>query len=271
MFNALTIPFSSQQSSAESTLWATIEQEYKESESKEAKIGDLVEMLSLVQNDLSAYNYIVDTCHWVVVDETNITVSLDIFVWPSKLDLAYSLDVDHGIVTTGVVLEEERGFDVVFNGGIVEVIPYIFEGVLTPSMPFISRTGKILPTPTITVSGSTVHSSEPIYCVLRAKGKVRGFRHTVVMDFVKAPGFKITNLRNTVTLSWVDENQETQSDIITLDIPKCVEDILAECPDGGPVADTTCFGRDCTNISPYLLVYFSYCTGDELQAKKVSK
>ncbi len=253
--------------------WARLEQVYKPVSKDNANMSDLSQMLNLARRGVSAYSYISDVCPYAKVVGSNIIVTLDFYVWLSSLELSYNLKSDIGTISNIVeVVEENRSFDVPFKNSNNESLPYIFNGDLVPEMPFILNNGEIVNDVDIIHDKSNVQLSRPVYCVLRANGIAIGHKHSIEMVLTKSvenedeeesnTGYKIQNLRNSITLTFKDENGDNQEDIITLDIPPCVEDLLKECPDDNTtVAWTGCFGRNCNDTDPYYVVKVNGCNG----------
>ncbi len=266
MFKSISVNYNLDRSTSVGSNWLNLEQEYKPKDSDSATIGDLSQMLNLGKAGQSAFRYITDVCPYAVVFGDVITISLDFYVWPSAIDLNYNLAADLGVISEGESLELARSFDVPLKGVDTVTLPYMFSGTLTPEMPFISSNGSLLTDVDITIDGSQLYSSAKTYCVLRAEGIVTGFKHTVEMAIHKDVEEKILNLNNSIVATWVDDEGESQEDILTLDIPPCVVDLLEECPDGTTVAWTGCFGRNCDGID-YFVVRYNTCTGSIISAQ----
>lgn len=262
MFETLTIPFGqSEADSGRGDTWARLEQGYKSSTSDAANLGDLSQMFALARTGHSAFEYVADVCPYAEVVENLVIVQLDFYVWPSDISLPYTLKADLGAISEAERVEEYRSFDVAFQGSDSENLPYIFNGSFVPEMPFISSAGEILAGVEAAAESSVLSLSESAYCVLRADGRVAGFKHTITMTLPKTSENKIENLRNTIVVSWLDETGEKETDTLELEIPPCVSDLLEDCPDGQPVIVIGCLGRNCDDKDPVYVVKYNVCDG----------
>lgn len=371
-FESITVSFSEKERQYDrGSKWVTLEQVYKSNSNEDASLGDLAQMLALAGIGQSSYGYLEQVCPYAVTNGDVITVSLDFFVWPSAVDLPYTLKSDIGTILPGVLVEEDRSFDVPFNNTYHSEMPFLFNGTLTPEMPFIDQDGSLMGTPNLTTVDATVVLDETTTSVYRAEGKATGFRHTIEMTLVKAlqpeeigahtdtrllvsgqsiiasagyeinsfpliftdtaqeedwkiqfitdtefnlldaasnliaqgdtdtdlvtsqftmlsdgwdgtnkasdelnittvkadgidnTGYKIENLQNNITVTWTDEEGEVQTDIMELEIPQCVQDLLTLCPDGKPKWWIACLGRTCGGDQ--YIVKYSTCDGSSLQ------
>ncbi len=244
--------------------WVHLEQEYKKEYLDQTSIADVYGMLSYASTGKSAQGYAKKACTYVtLVGDSKIIVDLDFYVWPSSMDLLYNLKADLGEISDPEVLDLDRSFDVVFNGTHTEILPYSFDGTLTPQMPFIRPTGERIADMTPDISGDTVTFPEDIYCVLRAVGRVSGYKHTVTMEIdktVDGKEYKIENFQNTIVASWVNSEGVESTDSITLDIPDCVTALLEECADGTLSGSKSCVNESCGN-DPVFVVYYNTCDG----------
>lgn len=273
------------------TIWARLEQEYQDEGDEYADINDLYQMLSRVMSGQSALSYIADLCPYVEEydDGKILGVHLDFFVWPSDMDLNYEISTNLGIVSNQIVEEQHRSFDLIFNGSDYEEMPFIGDFTFTPEMPFIGSDGDILPAPKITVEDDSVELSESCHTVFRVDGLARGYRHTLTMLFtvVEEPeeeegeqqevlygGFfeevdeniiknvKIENLKVQLTLTYTDDGGEQRTETLDMAIPKCVEDLLAFCPDGQAAWFLKCLSQNC---DPEIIdVYWNACDGEDI-------
>ena len=253
-------------------IWARLTQEPIPSSADEANIKDLHQMIAAAMAGESAYEYVYDSCPYVVIIDGVVRITLPFFVWPSDLGLAYDLTASAGTISPGVAHEEFRSFDVIFDHAAVADYEAIFVGGLTPEMPFFRADGSEIPEPEIIAAGSLVTLPEPLTTVLRAEGKVYGFRHELVIEVVKAAVDpeagedaeaelnKVQEPESAITVAWRDENGETQTDILDMKIPGCVLDLLETCEDGTPKGDPQQEGER-------YVVYYSTCNGEEFLAR----
>jgi len=256
---------------AATDIWCRLSQEPIPSSADEANLKDLYQMIAAAQSGESAYEYVYDSCPYVTIVDGVVRITLPFFVWPSDMGLAYDLSASVGTITPGVAHEEFRSFDVVFDHAAAYDCEAVFDGELTPQMPYFAADGSEVAPPPITITGSVITLPEPLTTVLRAEGKVTGFRHELHIEVSKmatdptdpeagTTQVSITSPESAVTVAWIDEAGATQTDILDMEIPGCVEDLLETCGDGTPKGDRL---RD--DAAMYV-VYYSTCNGEVLQA-----
>lgn len=166
--------------------WLTLEQEYKPSESDYVSPAVVNQMLARAVSGKSAVTYINDSCGYVKVLDGVVYVDLAFYVWPSSLDMDYSLSTNLGTISEGEYVEIYKSQDVVFNGSNSTQLEYLFSGDYEFQMPVFLSNG----TPTINyelIQGDSYFQfNRDVYTVLRADGIAKGFRHVISMEFKKA-------------------------------------------------------------------------------------
>lgn len=254
------------------SVWLRLEQEAVPLSLRNATLVDMVQMFNRAVSGLSARSYQVDKCQAATIrSDGTIVITLDIFVWPSALDLPYTLDLSYGSVSGATPIEVEREVDVAVEGTASVTLPWLMDyPEAWWQLPCVNEFSEPVAAPDIAVSGSLVSLSASCYGVLRVRGVALGYRHTVTLEIsktnntVKAEpettaslhmatgynggtlpvaqedlptvfhplGYAITSVNISLTAQYVDGNDETQPEIIPLKIPACVLDLLEYCPDG---------------------------------------
>lgn len=276
------IGYSGQESTLLLADWLRLEQEEIPVTDEETGLALLGRMLAAVKSGRSAHSVVFTECRWLEILGPVVRVSLDFYVWPSRLDLPYQLTVPFGEVSEAEEVQLHRSFDVIFRNQDAQELGFVFAGEFWPEMPFFAGEGSELPATEITLAGSRVTLSAPCTTVLRATGIATGYRHRLVMELGKglaAPDedpeltpaqasevYAVTGLRNQLTASWVDEHGETRAETMTMELPRCVEDLLAVCKDGRLLGVVGCLNRSC-NGGDTLKVYYSTCTGEVILAR----
>ncbi len=69
-------------------------------------------------------------------------------------------------------------------------------------------------------------------------------------------GYKTDDLQNTITTSWLDNEDKTQTEQLRLEIPQCVKDVLDFCPD--TYKSTTIICQEIKDVR----IYYNGCTGE---------
>lgn len=225
---------------------------------------DLLTMLALVQAGTSARAYRPADCvAYVQGDQAH--ADLAVYAWPSSLDLDYTLTpllVELGQVTS---LRQERDFDLVVPMADSVDLPFLMDALsLTWQTPCYNRFGQQVGPPGITHTGASLDLSAEVFGVLRVRGQALGFRHACHFALAKDLGASISDITPVVTAAWTDPDQGQQTERLEIELPDCLTDLMALCPDGisqrahalGSVTDPD------EDIVP--VVYYSTCTGQVL-------
>jgi len=258
---------------ASTDIWVRLTQEAIPSSADEADLNDLYQMMAAAQSGKSAWEYVYESCPYVVIVDGVVRITLPFFVWPSAIGLPYTLSATLGTISDAVAYEEFRSFDMVFDHAADVDCEAIFVGEFVPQMPIFRDDGSTIDDVEPTVTGSIVSYPESVTTVLRADGKAFGFRHELVIEITKAATdetaedqasqtYEIETPESAITVAWTDENGETQTDIMDIKIPGCVTDLLATCPDGELKGDP-----HRPENEDLFVVYCSNCNGEELLAR----
>lgn len=258
--------------------WVKLEQVDIPNSSQGATIKDAVNMVAYVKQGNSAFDYIADSCIYVSINAGVVTVKLDLYVWPSDINLQYELKTSIGTISDGTKISKPRAFNVIFDKTNTKSLGFIFDGVLRPEMPFFSsRGGDITPDPTITIEGSNIVLSKKCTTVLRADVTAKGYLHTLSVELDsgtttkqdKKTGAEVTVSgyllpEPTITATWGDcdanstECLEDHKDVLEMKIPSCVTDLLNACGDG-EIPKTL---EDMHDDEAKYIVYWNTCTGE---------
>lgn len=263
MASTLTLQYQAVDPDANTTTpWVRLEQEPVRSGSLTQT--DLLTMLALVQAGTSAKAYRPADC--VAYVQGDIAhADLAIHAYPSALDLAYTLTpllVELGQVTA---LRQERDFDLIVPMSASVDLPFLMDNLsLTWQTPCYTRFGQQTSPPAITINGAKLELSAEVFGVLRVRGQALGFRHALHFQVAKDLGSSLSNIVPVVTAAWTDPEQGQQTERLEIELPDCLTDLLALCPDGiterahalGSVTDPD------EDIVP--VVYYSTCTGHVL-------
>lgn len=235
-----------------------LEPDYKGEEKSVASLGSSLKLLSYVRSGRSALEYMVKNCPYTKMDGEDLLITLGFTVWPNVTTLDYGVVSTSGIVDVAVPADQETSFDVIFNGTYTENLPFVFDGELSPQMPFIASDGDILTGVTVTQEDNLIRLSEKAYCVIRADGTISGYHHNVEIRIPKLStavgGYKIDDLVCTITATWYDPDMDSET--LDLIIPPCVEEILGYCKSqGGAILNLR--RKKLTKVD----AYYSECDG----------
>lgn len=262
-----------------------------------ATLADIDAMLALVRSGASARNRQASRCGWAKWDANgDLVVTLALWVWPSDIDLQYSLTLPPHVTSAEPVLERlprDTKFWVAGSGGEIE-LPWLLEDASFAWHPRIgvwdekSRPAEPpeitqdkarliltpLPDPPPASGGRAGWGAQgERYGVLWARGTAVGWRHDISIRYPKgggeqadpaAPAIRITGADSVnVRATWTDENGETRTDEATLEIPDCVRDMLEKCPAGSKNSI-----RMKPEGEPPVVVYYNTCNGRVLDIRR---
>jgi hypothetical protein len=268
---------------------------------RNATLEDMVQMFNRAVSGLSARSYQIDKCSAATVSsDGTIVVTLKVFVWPSSLDLPYTLTAAYGHVEEAQPLQMEREIDVAVEGSDSVTLPWLMENATAWwQIPCVNEFSDPVPAPNISFDGELIKLSSPCYGVLRVRGLALGYEHTVILGISKtgnvikteqisslqiasgynggtAPppqkdptgkldplGYTITNVNIAVTAAYQGDEQNQQAEILTLKFPACVLDLLEYCPEGTLAAQDK-LPSGSFGEGPTPVVYYDTCTGREL-------
>lgn len=269
------VSFASEETSTRNQIWARLEQEFNGDFDDAADISTVMRMISSVVEYRSAMEQLYKDCVYASIVDDVITVTLAFYVWPSQMDLEYNLSLTNGNslgsakLTTEEVINYHKSFDVIFNNASYVELPYNFTGDFVQSMPVFTPEGKASRA-TFELVDSVIEATETVYTVLRADGIAHGYRHTVEMKFNKSDAGeeqRIDNVNCEVTLTYKNEDGETETEILQLEIPQCALDLLEWCESDKP---TGCQGNDC-NKGTTIKVWYSTCEDETILKTKIVK
>ena len=259
MAETLTLTYSSREDAASE---ATMRMEQLPVTSTAVTLDDLEQMMAMVRGGTSARAYRQPTCP-VTVIAGEVRVTLTVWVWPSALDLDYSLSFAAGVPAARVQIEQEREFDLVIDFEATIALPFFCRTIeLTWSdLPCWDRYGQEVPRPELTTTPTTLQVSAEILGVVRVRCLAIGYAHPVTVTFAKGLDSKILDIKNSVTASWA-------AGAATLDLqyPACAADLLAACEDGTLVRERV-IGQFEDEDDRIPVVYYNDCTGSVLAVR----
>lgn len=250
------------------SIWLTLEQEPVDM-SAYVSVTDLVEMYSMTISGMTAYNYLGDGCPASIYSEGIIECPLVFYVWPSSVDLDYTIHTALGdiIETISVSMEKEFDFIIPFSKEIS--LPYNCSDLQYEwQTKAYDNLGQETDKPSITVHDNYLELDKSVFGVLRIKCLANGYKCTNLLTFDDTYDFEtdskksITNVNETVTAKYTDEDDEEQSKQMEMDIPPCVAYLLEACTVGGDYILTQ---GSIYNTEKSATIYYSTCTGSVLE------
>jgi hypothetical protein len=248
----LTITYS--QESVTADQWMRMEQQPVSSNRLTA--ADLQAMLALVQSGTSARAYKPPGCEASVLAD-QVVADLTLKVWPSSLELPYTLAGDLVTVGAKYALQEWHEFDLIIPMADRVELPYLCEGVtVTWQTPAYTRQGVEIQPPAITTSPTGLRMDAEVFGVLRIRCLALGWSHPLRFAMAKTDAIAITSLKPAVTLTWAGGDER-----LDLKLPGCLEALLAFCPDATSKRARALSTVDNEDDELVPVVYWSPCSG----------
>lgn len=256
--HTLALAYSPAEAVSVAETWVRLEQQPVSS--GRLTMADMQRMLTLVLSGTSARAYRPPTCEaYILGDEAR--ADLAAWVWPSDLALAYNLSGDLVTVGPAQSFRQERDFDLVVEMSDRVELPFVMDGVTsTWQTPCYNRFGAEVGRPALTIEPAAIVLAAEVFGVLRVRGDALGYRHPLTFAMQKTEVEAITNLKPALTASWMLADGIQATERIELDLPACLTELLALCPDGISQRE---HALQSISPPPELLptVYFSTCTG----------
>ena len=156
---------------------------------KTASMFDISQMIARARSGQSAFTYKKNNCPAGVTD-TGVNIRLDFEAWPSSPDLPHTISANIGEVSPPTLIDEYTEFSLVFEMSDVVELKFILSEITNYhwETDCYDKTWKPLTTPPeITMDGlTTVRCDQPIFGVVRIRGKKIGARHRLTTKLLKS-------------------------------------------------------------------------------------
>lgn len=224
---------------------------------------DLEVMLALVQSGVSAHAYKPSNCEASILSD-RVIADLTLKVWPSDIDIVYDLSSELLTIGAAKSLQEWHEFDLIVPMASKVDLPYLCESpTLVWQTPTYNSRGEEVEKPDITKAGTTLYLSDEVFGVLRVKCLAEGWQHNLQFSWIKTEWQAITNVKLVVSASWVGGVES-----ITLELPGCLEALLAFCPDGNSKHSHGQSTVDSEEDEVIPVVYYSPCSGKVIAVRQ---
>lgn len=247
----LTITYS--QEAAADDQWMRMEQ--RPVSSNKLTAADLQAMLALVQSGTSARAYKPPGCEASVLAD-QVVADLTLKIWPSSLELPYTISADLVTVGSKSALLEWHEFDLIVPMADRVDLPYRTRDItVTWQTPTYTRQGVEIPPPAITTSPTGLRLAAEVFGVLRISCLALGWSHPLRFAMAKSEATSITSLKPAVALTWSGGSEQ-----LALKLPGCLEALLALCPDGTSKRARSMSTVDNEDDDLVPVVYWSPCS-----------
>lgn len=238
-------------------------------------LGDLEAMLAYVLAGVSAYSYQQPNCPVRLIAGVA-EIDLMLWVWPVPLALDYSLDLNWGELQERQRFSLRREFELVVDFSTRIELPALCEASSWSwtGMPCFDRFGRRVERPRVRATRTALLFDREVFTVLRLSTSFVGWAHPIVLKADKLPTEKIVDIKPTVIATWPDRpdridqqsgEQAMLSATLNLEVPGCLADLLALCPNGG---NRSVSGTIRETPETRHVVFFSTCDGNILKVKR---
>lgn len=263
------------------SLRLTLEPEYVDVSRGRATLADIDAMLALARSGASARHRQIARCKWASWAENgDLLVTLALWVWPSAIDLPYSLTLPPGVTSAAPALVREPRDTkrwIAGGGGEVE-LPWLLEDAAFgwhPNIGVWDAWSRPASAPAIEQDRARLNlkGERGVYGVLTIRGTAVGWRHDLAIRYPtgeadpEAPAISVSGADDfEVAATWRDENGEEREETAAVVIPECVRALLEECPDGSTRVGSIRV-RPAPGPRP-VTVYYNTCNGRVLKIKR---
>lgn len=224
---------------------------------------DLEVMLALVKSGVSAHAYKPANCEASVLTD-RVVADLTLKVWPSDINIVYDLSSELLTIGAAKSLQEWHEFDLIVPMASKVDLPYLCEDyTLAWQTPAYNSRGEEVEEPDVTRIGAVLYLSAEVFGVLRVKCLAVGWQHNLRFSWVKTEWQSITNVKLTVSASWIGGVES-----LTLELPGCLEALLAFCPDGNSKHSHGQSTVDSEEDEVISVVYYSPCSGKVIAVRQ---
>lgn len=253
----------------------TLEPEYVDRRAALADLSDIDAMLAAVRSGASARGRQMDRCRWAtLLPDGGLRVTLLLYVWPSDLNIPYSLSAPAGVSIgpqTAHLDVVSRKFwsarEALFD------LPWMLRDPAIQWVPGLScfdAASREVPEPEVyyVAAGARVGVKGRCYGLVHVSGLAHGFVHEISVTydkFIPDPESTRPQINNItaddidVTCAWRDEAGVEQTSTARMAIPACAKALLATCADG-----TSRFVSVHSGKPARITVYYSTCDGSVL-------
>jgi len=239
------------------SVWVHLEQQPVSS--SQLTDADLQTMLALVMSGTSARTYRPSSCE-AYLTGSSVVAELGLYVFPSNMDLAYTLESELLDIGPKTAISMEREFDLVVGFDAEIELPFIADNLqLTWQTDCYSKYGVVVDRPEITSDSTKLSFSSEVFGVLRVRCNARGYYHTLTFAMAKDADQSITDIQAAVEVTW-DDGSGAQSDALDIDLPPCLETLLEACDDGTTITESV-FGSVTNEDETVPFIYYSPCSG----------
>lgn len=267
----------------EDRVWIRLEQEEIPLPRQTAGLFDAFAMYQMAKSGMTAFNY--DLPDNVKIQGNNIVVKLNFFVWPSNLDLTYSLTAGSNIsISEKKVIDQPKSANVIFP--LRKYEESVYPGELQTKnweTPCYNEKGEVVDCPeTIRFFNGYFIIDKKVFGVLRTNMIAKGYKHTARLTFPKTVSEQsklgnilytqqnhqsITNPECLIVCTYNDKEGKEYKETLNLKLPSYLLDLLEACSSGALKREETC---DPSNnpTTTHTTVYYSVCSGEVLDVRQ---
>jgi len=241
--------------------WLNITQPIVAQVKQDANLYDVQQMIAYARSGVSAQTYQKEDCPVKITGKNTAVIDLPFFVFPSSMNLSFSLDAGIGTISNLKTVEEQRTISVIIpEQKEVElgflISDYSIEWV-TPAFDGGAEVAK----PTLEIVNGVLVAEKKVFGIVEITGKAIGYKYNLSISLVGWDQNKISNLHETIIATW-NNNGAVETQTLDIVFPDCVEQILSYCDgDENFIADS---GTVTTPGETHPVIYYNDCSGQIL-------
>jgi len=230
----------------------------------------LQEMLAMVINGVSARAYLQSDCT-ARISNGVVSVDTGIWVWPSRLDLAYNITPTLGKVGERTTIVQDREFNLAIDFSRSVDLPFYCTELSWEwtNIPCFGKYGQKVDRPDLKVTNTSILTPGDVYSVIRVRCRAHGYAHPLTIDFPKSAAqsifyktqITVGDRASDASVHAVWENKgDIDSESLDIDLPTCAEQLLDSCPDETSISEKV-FGSVSDDDDKKPVLYYNGCSG----------
>ncbi len=260
--NSLSLPFSSSAGGIPDK-WLLLSQDTLDDPDSNVSLVDIDNMLLHIIMGQSAHSYDTSGCPISITEEGVAFYTAVIYV-DHSLDLQYSISSTYGTLGPKIIASVPKNESIIVTdksnwdlGWIPEEAEFHWESGTY-------NNGILTAPPEITLSGSTLSFSYPVWGILRIVGTAVVDKYELVIQ--GREGYRLENFNSSVSAVYTDDNGEEVEEILDLKVPQCVEDILSTCPEDP--TDLSHWGDPVNQTGHFVHIWYDACQGHVIKIER---
>lgn len=275
MITSFSVPFTNNLIDSSESIWINMEQKSRsdyDTNNGNISLNDILNMDTMSRLNVTAFRErFIDGVYFT--DGGNIiNIPLSFYVFPSSIDLPYTIQVADAVnVSARVLVNIDKTQNIIIPLTNEVTLKALIQNASNFSwqIPCYNANGEIVSIPEYSIQNNNIVLDASVFGVLRGDFSFIGYEHMITLRYQKSQTTEINPIPNvfglrelvinqttynriteagcTVLCSYIDINGETQQEKLELKVPETILNYLKECPssaytggdwseDGSPMA-----------------------------------